>query len=158
MRTVALDTASRTSALYMQILFRRFWGRTPRFIAQPAALESMLASADAALLIGDPALHALADREDRLARTGERLRYLDLAHLWHAATGTAWVSAFWAVRLSGLTGLSVDERRSIVRDLQQSRDAGLRHIPELVEQWAPPAQPAPIDRNHLPDPEHPLPA
>ena len=135
--TVALDTASRTSALYTQILFRRFWGHTPRFVTHPPQLDAMLRIADAALLIGDPALYALRDRAARQARTGERLRYLDLGSLWQRATGTAWVSAFWAVRQAGLAGLSGGERSMLVEDLQQSRDAGLAHIPELVAEWAP---------------------
>ena len=135
--TVALDTASRTSALYTQILFRRFWDHTPAFINHAPQLDAMLSTADAALLIGDPALYALRDRTARQARTGECLRYLDLGHLWRQATGTAWVSAFWAVREAGLVGLSTEERRAIPEDLRQSRDAGLAHLPELVAEWAP---------------------
>ncbi len=141
--TVALDTASRTTALYTQILFRRFWGRTPRFVPHPPQLDAMLRTADAAVLIGDPALYALRDRAERQARTGERLRYLDLGSAWHRATGTAWVSAFWAVRRAGLAGLSGAERMAVIDDLRQSRDAGLAHIPELVAQWAPRLQLSP---------------
>ncbi len=136
-RTVALDSASRTSALYTQILFRRFWGRTPVFQEHAPNLDLMLAEADAALLIGDPALHALRDRDARRARTGERLRYLDLGHLWHEATGTAWVSAFWAVRAEAYHALQQKEQGALPGDLQRSRDAGLAHIPELVREWAP---------------------
>lgn len=136
-RTVALDTSSRTSALYTQILFRRFWSHTPEFIAHAPHLDAMLQSADAALLIGDPALHALRDRAAREARTGERLRYLDLGHLWREATGTAWVSAFWAVRAESLERFSPAEQAEIALDFTRSRDAGLEHIPELVAEWAP---------------------
>ena len=136
-KTVALDTASRTSALYTQILFRRFWRHTPVFAAHPPDLDAMLGACDAALLIGDPALRALQDRRARLRRTGERLRYLDLGREWQQATGTAWVSAFWAVRQAALRGLSSGERQQIVMDLQGSRDAGLAHVPELVAEWAP---------------------
>ena len=134
---VALDTASRTTALYTQILFRRFWGHTPRFLTHPPQLDAMLRVADAAVLIGDPALYAWRDRAARRARTGERLRYLDLGSLWRRATGTAWVSAFWAVRRAGFDGLSADECSAVVDDLRQSRDAGVAHIAELVAEWAP---------------------
>jgi chorismate dehydratase len=136
-QTVALDTSSRTSALYTQILFRRFWGHTPEFIPHAPNLDAMLATADAALLIGDPALHALRDRATRETRTGERLRYLDLGHLWREATGTAWVSAFWAVRAESLERFSPAEQAEIALDFTRSRDAGLEHIPELVAEWAP---------------------
>ncbi len=132
--TVALDAASRSSALYTQILFRRFWGRAPRFAEHPPVLDAMLAKADAALLIGDPALLALRDRKERLERTGERLRYLDLGSQWREATGTAWVSAFWAVRREALKRF---DGKEIVDDLQRSRDAGLLHLPELAAEWAP---------------------
>ncbi|RRA48842.1 hypothetical protein D1Y84_11650 [Acidipila sp. EB88] len=136
-RTVALDTSSRTSALYTQVLFRRFWGHAPMFVSRAPQLDAMLAGADAALLIGDPALHALRDRQARMERTGEHLRYLDLGHLWQVATGTRWVSAFWAVRDAGLRGMRAGERAQIQIDLERSRDAGLAHVPELVEEWAP---------------------
>lgn len=136
-RSVALDTSSRTSALYTQILFRRFWQHTPSFMGHPPQLDAMLSSADAALLIGDPALRALRDREERQEQTGERLRYLDLGHLWKQATGTAWVSAFWAIRSKALAGLSMAERQQIAADFAESRDAGLAHIHELVTEWAP---------------------
>ena len=136
-RTVALDTSSRTTALYTQILFRRFWGHTPRFTAHAPELDGMLRVADAAVIIGDPALLLLRDRAARFGRTGERLRYLDLGHAWRQATGTPWVSAVWAVREAGVHALTRTERGRIVEDLQSSRDAGLQHIPELVREWAP---------------------
>ena len=98
-------------------------------------LESMLAVADAALLIGDPALLALEDREARALRTGERLLYLDLAHEWHSFTGLPWVSAFWAVRPGALeeTGISASK---LIEDLQTSRDHGLEHIEDLADEWS----------------------
>ena len=135
--TVALDTSSRTTALYTQILFRRFWGRTPRFVGHAPDLDAMLRVADAAVVIGDPALLLLRDQAARFRRTGEPLRYLDLGYAWRQATGTPWVSAVWAVREAGVRSLTRAERTRIVDDLQASRDAGLQHLPELVQEWAP---------------------
>ncbi len=135
--TVALDRSSRTTAVYTQILFRRFWKRTPVFVERAPGLDAMLAEADAAVLIGDPALLALRDRDARLARTGERLRYVDLGQMWREATGTAWVSAFWAVRTDSWARLSLEERDRLRADLDRSRVAGQRHLPELVREWAP---------------------
>lgn len=135
--TVALDASSRTTALHTQLLFRRFWGRAPRFGEQPPDLDAMLAQADAAVLIGDPALRALRDRQVRYTSTGERLRYLDLGEMWRRATGEAWVSAFWAVRTDAWRRLSARERSGLTMDVAQSRDAGLAHLPELVQTWAP---------------------
>lgn len=134
-RTVAADTSSRTSYAYTRILFNIFWKVSVVFIPHPPVLESMLAVADAALLIGDPALLALEDKQAREARTGERLLYLDLAHEWHGFTGLPWVSAFWAVRPGALeeTGACAAE---LIADLQASRDHGLAHLDDLAEEWS----------------------
>jgi chorismate dehydratase len=132
---VALDTASRTSAVYTRILFARFWQIEPAFVSHEADLEAMLQVADAALLIGDPALFALEDREARQRRTGERLLYLDLAHEWHDLTGTVWVSAFWAVRPEAIQSSRVPSAQ-VIDDFQRSRDAGLAHIDDLADEWS----------------------
>jgi len=132
---VALDSASRTSATYTRILFSRFWQIEPGFVEHAPDLEAMLGVADAALLIGDPALFALEDREAREKRTGEKLLYLDLAHEWHKLTGTVWVSAFWAARPEALADSGVPARQ-VVGDFQHSRDAGLRNIDALADEWA----------------------
>jgi chorismate dehydratase len=65
-RTVAADTSSRTSYAYTRILFEIFWKVPVDFISLAPDLESMLKVADAALLIGDPALLALEDKDGRL--------------------------------------------------------------------------------------------
>ena len=132
---VALDSSSRTSATYTRILFSRFWQIEPAFVEHAPDLDAMLQVADAALLIGDPALFALEDREARERRTGEKLLYLDLAHEWHKFTGTVWVSAFWAVRPDAVAASGIPSSQ-IVEDFQHSRDAGLAHIDALAEEWS----------------------
>jgi chorismate dehydratase len=134
-RRVALDTASRTTAAYTRILFSRFWRTQPEFFPHPPDLDSMLSRADAALLIGDPALLALEDREGRERRTGEHLLYLDLAHEWQALTGTVWVSAFWSVRPEAIAS-SGQMPAQVIEDFQSSRDAGLAHLDALADEWA----------------------
>lgn len=134
-RRVALDTASRTTVAYTRILFSRFWHTQPEFFPHPPDLEAMLAQADAALLIGDPALLALENREARERRTGERLLYLDLAHEWRAFTGTVWVSAFWSVRPEAIAASGLTPAQ-IIQDFQRSRDEGLAHLDALSEEWA----------------------
>ena len=135
-RRVALDTSSRTTATYIRILFSRFWRTQPEFFPHAPDLDGMLRVADAALLIGDPALLALEDREARERRTGERLLYLDLAHEWHTFTGTVWVSAFWAVRPEAIAASSIAPAQ-VVEDFQRSRDAGMAHVDDLAAEWAP---------------------
>ncbi len=134
-RTVAADTSSKTSLTYAQILFQRYWNATAKFLPHVPDLEAMLELADAALLIGDPALLALEDAAGRLERTGEELEYLDLAHEWNVRTGLPWVSAFWAVRPESLerTGVRASD---LVRDFERSRDSGMGHIEDLVAEWS----------------------
>lgn len=134
-KRVALDTASITSATFTRIFFSKLWKTAPEFVQHAPDLEAMLRVADAALLIGDPALLALEDREARAARTGERLEYIDLAHEWHMWTGTPWVSAFWAVREAAF-GPETVSRAQLVEDFMQSRNHGETHIGELAREWA----------------------
>ena len=134
-RTIAADTSSRTSNAYTRILFDIFWKVPVAFVPHPPVLESMLAIADAALLIGDPALLALEDQAAREVRTGERLLYLDLAHEWHGFTGLPWVSAFWAIRPGALEETGARSTQ-LVEDLQSSRDHGLAHLDDLTEEWS----------------------
>jgi chorismate dehydratase len=133
--TVALDTSSLTSATYTEILFRKYWNPEAKFIPQPPNLDAMLASADAALLIGDPALLALEDSQTRLDRTNETLLYYDLGHEWIQRTGVPWVSAFWTIHGKAANEL-VAHRDEIVSDFVSSRNHGLSHTEDLVEEWA----------------------
>ena len=134
-QTVALDTASLTSAAYTEILFRKYWNASAEFVPHAPDLDAMLSTANAALLIGDPALLALEDRAARFTRTGEKLRYLDLGHEWHKRTEVPWVSAFWAVRPDALDRSGVDAAE-LMADFQSSRDHGLAHVGDLVSEWA----------------------
>lgn len=134
-RRVALDTASRTTVAYTRILFSRLWRTSPEFFPHPPDLEAMLAQADAALLIGDPALLALEDREARERRSGEPLLYLDLAHEWQTFTGTMWVSAFWSVRPEAIAAAGFRPAQ-VTEDFQRSRDEGLAHLDALADEWA----------------------
>ncbi|HEY9420564.1 MAG TPA: menaquinone biosynthesis protein [Thermoanaerobaculia bacterium] len=87
-RRVALDQNSRTSATLLRILMRERWGLDPEYLHERPDPDRMLAEADAALIIGDPAL-----RVDR-----DRYLIVDLAAEWNALTGLPFVFAVWAVR------------------------------------------------------------
>lgn len=134
-RTIAADTASRSSLAYAEILFRKFLGTRPTFVQHPAAAIAMLQQADAALLIGDPALLALESRE-QIERAVGPCQWFDLAHQWHTRTGLPWVAAVWAVRPEAL-GLGHITPTQLTEDLTASRDHGLAHIEDLVQEWAP---------------------
>ena len=134
-RTIAADTASRSSLAYAQILFRKFIGTAPQFLPAPADPIDMLTHADAALLIGDPALIAQESRTQIEAAVGPCL-WLDLAHEWHARTKLPWVAAVWAVRPESLAASSITPAQ-LTADLQLSRDHGLANIDQLVAEWTP---------------------
>jgi chorismate dehydratase len=87
-RRIALDVNSRTSVALTRILCAERWGIEPELVDHRPEVERMLAVADAALVIGDPALQV--DRE--------RWRVIDLAAEWKALTGLPFVFAVWAVR------------------------------------------------------------
>jgi chorismate dehydratase len=124
-RNVATDDSSRTSAALVEIFLRKFVGANPGFRRQKAVLEEMLQWHDAALLIGDPALQA---------RTQGYYVY-DLAEQWRRWTGRPFVFAFWAVRKGALNSLSSEVNLPLI--FQQSRDTGLKHIPEIAKEWSP---------------------
>jgi chorismate dehydratase len=132
-RAIAADTASRSSIAYAQILFRRFLHTEPTFLPAPAEPIAMLAHADAALLIGDPALLALEARAAIEAAPGiGPCLWLDLAHEWTTRTGLPWVAAVWAARPEALTPVATTR---LILDLQHSRDRGLANIDRLVDEW-----------------------
>jgi chorismate dehydratase len=87
-RRVALDLNSRTSSTLVRILLRERWGLDPEYLHERPDPERMLSEADAALIIGDPAL-----RLDR-----EKYHVIDLAAEWKTLTGLPFVFAVWAVR------------------------------------------------------------
>ena len=138
LRSVAADMASRTTLAHARILFRHWGNPDIPFLPAIADLDSMLQRADAAILIGDPALLALEERANRFERTGEELVYHDFAEEWRTLTGLPYVSAVWgaAPRNSGAPGLDSETWESIGEDFIHSRDHGLQNIDALVAEWS----------------------
>ncbi|MGP8252229.1 MAG: menaquinone biosynthetic enzyme MqnA/MqnD family protein [Terracidiphilus sp.] len=130
LRSVAADTASRTTLAYARILFHKWGNAEVPFIPLAADLDRMLARTDAAIVIGDPALLALEEQSNRFARTHEELVYHDLAHEWRTLTGLPFVSAVWGAAHGG----ALDE--SIANDFIASRDHGLASIDALAAEWS----------------------
>lgn len=146
LRSVAADIASRTTLAYARILFHRWGNPSVPFLPLAADLDRMLERADAAILIGDPALLSLEERENRRVRTGESLVYHDLAEEWTTLTGLPFVSAVWGIacssssdgRIADVQGIAhgspLDE--SVAEDFLKSRDHGLANIETLVAEWS----------------------
>lgn len=130
LRSVAADTASRTTVTYARILMHKWGNPNVSFVPMAADLDAMLRAADAAILIGDPALFAPGECDRHLAQTGEHLVCHDLAEEWRILTGLPWVSAIWAASSS----VALDGNR--VEDFTRSRDHGLANIEVLVKEWS----------------------
>lgn len=128
--SVAADTASRTTLAYARILLTHWGNPHVPFLPMTANLDAMLNNADAAILIGDPALLALEERAGRFERTGEELAYHDLAEEWKSITGLPFVSAVWACAPGALS------QQGIAEDFIRSRDHGLENIEALVAEWS----------------------
>ncbi len=137
-RTIAADKASRSSLAYADILFRKFLFIQPAFVPCDADPIAMFQCADAAILIGDPALNALEIRPQLEAAIGPGpyFHWFDLAHEWRTRTGLPWVAAVWAVRPESLSIAHLTPAQ-LIDDLTLSRDHGLTHIEDLVHEWTP---------------------
>ena len=133
-KRVALDASSRTSAALVKILFARHWGRSPDYVEAAPDLAAMLSEADAALVIGDPALRFSLHAPGTQRLDAENLHVYDLGEEWWRLTNLPFVFAFWAVRAESVG--SADEKHTLVRDFCRSRDEGLEHLDEIAHEAA----------------------
>ena len=108
-RRVALDTSSRTSVALLKVLLHESLGHHPEYLPLPPCVPTMLEAADAALVIGDPALYF----------DGEVPR-LDLGDEWLRRTGLPFVYAFWAGRPGAVSAADV---RRLQQALREGREA-----------------------------------
>ncbi len=117
-QSVVLDTSSHSSVALTRVILSDFYGLNPYFSDHAPDLSAMLKNADAAVLIGDPALTAFQ-------KPGP-LHVYDLANLWHRFTGKSFVFAAWIAR-KGL-----ENRAEIAALLNRARDEGITQIPQIV--------------------------
>jgi chorismate dehydratase len=138
-RSIALDTSSRTSVALVSVLCARRFRIRPALESRGPDLTDMLGHCDAALLIGDNAL--LLDHESFPLPLGTsakplapspqpRLEKIDLGEAWTTLTGLPFVWAFWAGRPDALTG---DD----VRALGRARDAGVTCSDAIAREYFP---------------------
>ncbi len=85
-RTIAVDSRSRTSMALLQVLCAEHYGIAPEIESLEPELDPMLKRCDAALIIGDTALYC--EQETKVRR--------DLGADWHELTGQPFIFAFWA--------------------------------------------------------------
>ena len=119
-RSVALDTSSRTSATLVRILLERRMGLRPEFVAHTPQIDEMLARCDAALIIGDAALRLPSDKYE----------VLDLAQAWIEWQKVPFVFAFWACRAE------LESDLELVSIFHEARNWGLGVREEIAEVYA----------------------
>jgi predicted solute-binding protein len=109
-RTLAVDSSSRTSVMLSRIVLARKYGAYPEIRAQRPDLAEMLDFEDACLIIGDPAL--LLDPADM------PFHVLDLGAEWMDITGLPMVFAVWAQR----AGLPPQDPQPFLQSLRFGKD------------------------------------
>lgn len=117
--TLALDTSSRTSVALSRVVLARQFGCLPEVFECVPNLELMLGRADAALLIGDPALELDL----------KRYRVLDLGEAWTELTGLPFVYACWTGRADAIDRAGCDL-------LVRAREIGSGKVGEISEIFA----------------------
>ncbi|HEY3268616.1 MAG TPA: menaquinone biosynthesis protein [Armatimonadota bacterium] len=109
-RRLALDASSRTSVALCQALLGRLYGLHPEIVSMPPNIPAMLEAADAALVIGDPALLAWAAvQRGELPQVCEDI---DLGEVWRSVMGLPFVYAAWAAPKDG----PVDALAALLRE------------------------------------------
>jgi len=139
-KSFALDRSSRSTQALVRILCAEKWKIAPQFFEVEPDVKEMLAQADAALVIGDPALRISLGIEKNsragadgqivcqaatLGITSAELLYVyDVAGEWRSLTGLPAVLAIWAAKQD-------DATPEVTADFLASREFGLSRIAEI---------------------------
>jgi chorismate dehydratase len=139
-RSIALDRSSRSTQALTRILCDARWLISPEFSEAVPDLSAMLATSDAALLIGDPALRLaiLAEQQVTPGRDGEwvctgaqvglpqipKLHIYDVVHEWWQLTERPAVLAVWAARPEIATP-------EVAADFSASLAFGMAQLPQI---------------------------
>jgi chorismate dehydratase len=121
-RVLALDTSSRTSVQLARIILSARYGAHPHCIPHEPEFDAMLRVADAALVIGDPAL--------RIDPAALPYHVYDLGAEWVEMTGLPMVFAVWAGRRAVVTP-------EVMEAFRESCRYGLERIGEIVAAESP---------------------
>jgi chorismate dehydratase len=147
-RCIALDTNSRSSVALTRLLCKGLWRISPEFVDAAPDPSAMLVEADAALVIGDPALRIrlkvdallakapgtkgccdseLASDKSEIPVPGvDTLFVYDVADQWRQMTGKPCVLAVWVGRREFINP-------EVVADFLASKEYGLARIGEIAE-------------------------
>jgi predicted solute-binding protein len=121
-RTLAVDSSSRSSIELARIILKHRYGAEPQVTPAAPDVSAMLSRADAALIIGDPAL--------RLDPKRLSCAVLDLGDEWMELTGLPMVFAVWAGRPGAFSP-------ELAEAFNESARFGSDHVEDIVRFEAP---------------------
>ena len=143
--SIALDRSSRSTQALTRILAAEHWKIDPEFFETEPDLSAMLERADAALLIGDPALRLSIAIEKKSTvspqgravcqaatlgiESAEIFHIYDMVGEWRDFSSLPAVMAVWAARPEIATP-------EVLADFSASRDFGLSQIPAICVEAA----------------------
>jgi chorismate dehydratase len=143
--SIALDRSSRSTQALTRILAAEHWKISPDFFETEPDLSAMLERADAALLIGDPALRISIAIEKKSAVSpqgravcqaatlgisgAEIFHVYDVVGEWRKFSSLPAVMAVWAARQEVVT-------TELLADFAVSRNFGLTQIPAICQEAA----------------------
>ncbi len=129
-RKVLVSRSSMTSVALLELLFAERWKVKPEFVPSDAEITDIARFGeeehDARLVIGDAAL-LLGSKSERAYEYA-----YDLGEEWKAWTDLPFVFAVWVAQRN----IVVDAALGVHASLIESRNWGLRHLPELANQAA----------------------
>lgn len=129
-KKIALTNISNTSIALLRIIMSGHYHFVPEYFSSAPELGAMLREADAALLIGDDALRAYYDAD-------ERLFVYDLGREWKNYTGLPMVFAVWAIRRD-FAEKNLDQikliRKTFVESMQYSLE-NIHAVSAKAAQW-----------------------
>lgn len=143
-KRIALDTSSRSTVALVRMLAAEHWKISPEFVDAAPEPSEMLKAADAALVIGDPALEislkmdilsgkapsgeqcCQGDPDDMPVPGFETLFVYDVVHQWRQLTGLPSVLAIWVGRRDAVTP-------EVISDFLASKQYGKQRVREIAE-------------------------
>ena len=140
-KSIALDRSSRSTQVLTRILCAEHWQIKPAFFeATFNSAATILEQADAALLIGDPALRLaisiagnatlgaagelMCSPDKAGVNATETLHVYDVVQEWRCLTGLPAVLAVWAGRRESITP-------EVITDFTASKKYGVAHLAEI---------------------------
>ena len=116
---IAIDKRADSESVLLKILMQEKYNLTPDYISMEPNLENMLSKTDAALLIGDEALH-----EQEVNKNS-----FDLGEEWFDLSGLPMVFAFWA-------GRQMVAQTEDIKNIINGSNLGLKNMENIAKKFA----------------------